>query len=239
MRMARAQRSANPKCDYSNVTPAERAARDGQPGLVVWFTGLSGAGKTTLAVSVERCLFDGGYRTFLIDGDLLRAGLCCDLGYGPTDRHENVRRAGVVSALMASAGLICLTALISPFRADRLHARRLLSAGCFLEVFVNAPLAVCEARDVKGLYRRARANEISDFTGISSVYEQPEPPELEVRTDLLTVEASVAVVLEAVKKRLFSLSKHDLSAQRGNAHFAIRLSGAQPARSFQAEVPPR
>ena len=194
------------------MTPAERAARDGQPGLVVWFTGLSGAGKTTLAVSVERRLFDCGYRTFLVDGDLLRAGLCCDLGFGATDRHENVRRAGVLSGLMANAGLICLTALISPFRIDRLRARSLLPAGCFLEVFVNAPLTVCEKRDVKGLYRRARANEITDFTGISSVYEPPESPDVEVRTDLLTVEASVSLILEAVKKKMLSICKHASSS---------------------------
>jgi adenylylsulfate kinase len=202
------------ECAYSTVTPAERALRNGQSGLVVWFTGLSGAGKTTLAVSVERRLFDSGYRTFLIDGDLLRAGLCCDLGFDPTGRHENIRRAGVVSSLMAGAGLICLTALISPFRADRLLVRSMVPAGCFLEVFVNAPLAVCESRDVKGLYRRARANEIADFTGISSVYEPPDSPELEVRTDLLRVEASVDVVFEAVKERLASLSKHDASTRR-------------------------
>jgi adenylylsulfate kinase len=182
--------------------------------LVVWFTGLSGAGKTTLAVAVERSLFDRGYRTFLIDGDLLRAGLCCDLGFGAADRHENIRRAGVVSGLMAGAGLICLTALISPFRADRLRVRGMLPADCFLEVFVNAPLAVCESRDVKGLYRRARANEIPNFTGISSVYEPPEAPELEVRTDLLTVEASIAVVFDAVKKRLASLSEQGPSTRR-------------------------
>ena len=117
--------------DNLSVTPEERATRDGQTGLVVWFTGLSGAGKTTLAVSVERRLFDLGYRTFLIDGDLLRAGLCSDLGYGAADRHENVRRAGVVSSLMANAGLICLTALISPFRADRARARNLLPRAAF------------------------------------------------------------------------------------------------------------
>ena len=213
MRMTTAQ-DANPQCAYASVTVAERALRNGQPGLVVWFTGLSGAGKTTLAVSVERCLFDCGYRTFLIDGDLLRAGLCCDLGFSSTDRHENIRRAGVVSGLMAGAGLICLTALISPFRADRLRVRSMLPAGCFLEVFVNASLAVCESRDAKGLYRRARANEITEFTGISSVYEPPDSPELEVRTDLLTVEASVALVFEAVKKRLSILTRHDPSTRR-------------------------
>jgi adenylyl-sulfate kinase len=195
-----------PKNESSGVMPAERAMRHGQPGLVVWFTGLSGAGKTTLAMAVERRLFDAGHRTFLIDGDLLRAGLCSDLGFSAVHRQENVRRAAVVSGLMADAGLICLTALISPFRADRLRARRLFSAEGFLEVFVNAPLAVCEKRDVKGLYRRARANEIPEFTGISSAYEPPESPEVEVRTDLLTVEASVAVILDAVQKRLNSLS---------------------------------
>jgi adenylyl-sulfate kinase len=204
----------SPEGAYSIVTPAERALRNGQAGLVVWFTGLSGAGKTTLAASVERCLFDSGYRTFLIDGDLLRAGLCCDLGFDSTGRHENTRRAGVVSSLMAGAGLICLTALISPFRADRLRVRNMLPIGCFLEVFVNAPLAVCESRDAKGLYRRARANEITDFTGISSVYEPPDSPELEVRTDLLTVKASIALVFDAVKTRLSPLGKHDPSTRR-------------------------
>jgi adenylyl-sulfate kinase len=194
------------KSNHCGVTPAERMAKDGKSGLVVWLTGLSGSGKTTLAVATERRLFDRGYRTFLLDGDLLRCGLCSDLGFSQTDRHENVRRAGVVSGLMANAGLVCLTALISPFRADRLRARRLLPADCFLEIFVNAPLAVCEKRDAKGLYRRARANEISDFTGITSVYEPPESPELELRTDLLTVEASVAIIFEAVEKRLSSFS---------------------------------
>jgi adenylyl-sulfate kinase len=200
----------NQPANNLSVTPDERAAKDGQTGLVVWFTGLSGAGKTTLAVSVERRLFDLGYRTFLIDGDLLRAGLCSDLGYGAADRHENVRRAGAVSSLMANAGLICLTALISPFRADRAQARSLLPAPCFLEVYVNAPLSVCEARDAKGLYRRARANEIPNFTGISSVYEPPASPDLEVRTDLLSVEESIDKVLKAVRERVFSLREKQL-----------------------------
>jgi adenylylsulfate kinase len=212
--MTSPQEPTNPPCDNLGVTPDERAARDGQSGLVVWFTGLSGAGKTTLAVSVERRLFDDGYRTFLIDGDLLRAGLCSDLGFGAADRHENVRRAGVVSGLMANAGLICLTALISPFRADRLRARSLLPSGSFLEVYVNAPLAVCEARDAKGLYRRARANELPNFTGISSAYEPPEAPDLEVRTDLLTVEESIAAVLEALKERLLAMGANDSRARR-------------------------
>jgi adenylyl-sulfate kinase len=211
--MTSSQDSTNQSGENVIVTPDERATRDGQTGLVVWFTGLSGAGKTTLAVSVERRLFDLGYRTFLIDGDLLRAGLCSDLGYGEADRHENVRRAGVVSSLMANAGLICLTALISPFRADRARARSLLPAGCFLEVYVNAPLSVCEARDAKGLYRRARANEIPNFTGISSVYEPPESPDFEVRTDLLSVDESIAEVLKVVRKRVFSLREQERSSE--------------------------
>ncbi|HET7237534.1 MAG TPA: adenylyl-sulfate kinase [Terrimicrobiaceae bacterium] len=215
--MTSPQKLKNPATDNLSVTPDERAARDGQSGLVVWFTGLSGAGKTTLAVSVERRLFDDGYRTFLIDGDLLRTGLCSDLGFDAADRHENVRRAGVVSGLMASAGLICLTALISPFRSDRLGARSLLPPESFLEVYVNAPLAICEARDVKGLYRRARANEIPNFTGISSAYEPPETPDLEVRTDLLTVEESIDAVLAAVNARLLSIREGDSLAQRERA----------------------
>lgn len=178
--------NVKPKNDSLSVTPAERAVRHGQTGLVVWFTGLSGAGKTTLAVAVERRLFDADYRTFLIDGDLLRAGLCSDLGFNVADRRENVRRAAMVSKLMAEAGLICFTALISPFRADRLQARNLFPPNGFLEIFVNAPLAVCEKRDAKGLYRRARANEIPEFTGISSSYEPPESPDVEVRTDRQT-----------------------------------------------------
>jgi adenylylsulfate kinase len=215
IRMTRPQNTANEACDDQSVTPNERAARDGQTGMVVWFTGLSGAGKTTLAVSAERRLFNLGYRTFLIDGDLLRTGLCSDLGYGEEDRHENVRRAGAVSSLLASAGLICLTALISPFRADRARARDLLPPSCFLEVYVNAPLSVCEARDAKGLYRRARANEIPNFTGISSAYEPPEAPDLEVRTDLLSVEESIDKVLKVVRERAFSLRDKALSSNSG------------------------
>ena len=181
-------------------------------GCVVHWT--ERGGKDDSPVSVERRLFDLGHRTFLIDGDLLRAGLCSDLGYGAADRHENVRRAGVVSSLMANAGLICLTALISPFRADRARARSLLPPGCFLEVYVNAPLSVCEARDAKGLYRRARANEIPNFTGISSAYEPPDSPDFEVRTDLLSVEESIAKVLTVVRERVFSFAKRSCPAIR-------------------------
>ncbi len=183
------------------VTTAERLAKGGQTGLIVWFTGLSGAGKTTLAKSVERELWNRGYRTFLLDGDTLRADLCSDLGFSVEDRQENVRRASIVARLMAEAGLICLAALISPFRADRLQARKRMPAGLFIEVFVNAPLAVCEKRDAKGLYQRARSGELADFTGISSPYEPPDSPEVEICSDVLTVEDSTILVLKALEKR--------------------------------------
>jgi adenylyl-sulfate kinase len=187
------------KNDELGVTPAERAERDGRSGLVLWFTGLSGAGKSTLARAVERQLWNRGYRTFLLDGDALRHDLCSDLGFDAADRHENVRRAAVVARLMSQAGLICLTALISPFRADRLRARNGMPPGAFVEVFVNAPLAVCEGRDTKSLYKRARSGELANFTGISSPYENPETPEIEVRTDVLTITESTALVLTALK----------------------------------------
>jgi adenylyl-sulfate kinase len=187
--------------NHLGVAPAERTAKDGQSGLVVWFTGLSGAGKSTLAKSVERLLWNRGCRTFLLDGDTLRADLCSDLGFSVEDRQENVRRASIVARLMAEAGLICLAALISPFRADRLQARKRMPAGSFIEVFVNAPLAVCEKRDAKGLYQRARSGELADFTGISSPYEPPDSPEVEIHSDVLTVEDSAILVLKALEKR--------------------------------------
>jgi len=205
---------SNDNC--TKISSAERFAKTGHHGLVVWLTGLSGAGKTTLAVSVERMFFESGYRTFLLDGDLLRTGLCSDLGFGDPARHENARRAGTVSRLMVDAGLLCFTALITPFRSDRLRARNLQPPESFLEVYVNAPLAVCEQRDVKGLYRRARANEITDFTGISSVYEPPESPDVEVRTDLLSIESSSAVIRASVEKRLRLLSAN-LKSNAGQA----------------------
>lgn len=187
---------------FSGVSAVEREKGQSHPGMVIWFTGLSGAGKTTLAGAVERALFAQGCRTCFLDGDRLRTGLCRDLGFSMEDRRENVRRVGNVAHLTASAGLICLTALISPFRDDRAQARALLPAGRFVEVFVNASLAVCEQRDPKGLYRKARTQELRDFTGISSPYEAPENPELEIRTDQLSIEESVAQVVRFLEKRL-------------------------------------
>ena len=191
----------NPATNNFPVTAAERTHRTGHAGIVVWFTGLSGAGKTTLARAVERQLWDAGHRTFLLDGDLLRTDLCADLGFSAADRQENVRRAAGVARLMAQAGLICLTALISPFRADRLRARNAMVVGSFVEVFVNAPLAVCEQRDPKSLYRRARAGQLPEFTGISSPYEPPDSPEIEVRTDLFSVQVCTEKIIAALTQR--------------------------------------
>jgi adenylylsulfate kinase len=184
------------------VSASERAARHGHPGMIVWFTGLSGAGKTTLSTALEHELFAQGKLVYLLDGDILRTGLCRDLGFSEKDRHENVRRAGEVARVLADSGFIVLAAFISPFRAERDAIRAGMPAGKFIEVFVNAPLATCETRDVKGLYKKARANQIPEFTGISSPYEQPANPELELRTDLESVETCVARLCSAVDAAL-------------------------------------
>ena len=184
------------------VTAGERAARHGHPGLIVWFTGLSGAGKTTLSTALERKLFTGQRLVYLLDGDILRTGLCRDLGYSAADRHENVRRAGEVARVIADAGFIVLAAFISPFRKERDDIRAAMPPGKFIEVFVNAPLATCELRDTKGLYKKARANQLPEFTGISSPYEPPQNPELELRTDLDSIEACLQKLVAAVDGRL-------------------------------------
>lgn len=181
------------------VTVAERARRNGHAGCVVWLTGLSASGKSTLAIELERELFRRGRQVFRLDGDELRHGLCRDLGFSPADRRENIRRIGEVARLFADAGLICVTAFISPYRADRVMARACAPAGQFIEVYVNAPLAVCEQRDPKGLYARARAGELREFTGVSAPYEPPLEPEVEVRTDQQSVAECVAAILARVE----------------------------------------
>lgn len=164
------------------VQGATRAMRLRQEPCVLWFTGLSGAGKSTLAGLVESALFRQGYLTYVLDGDNIRHGLCGDLTFTDRDRSENIRRVGEVSKLLIDAGLIVLTAFISPFRRDRALVRDLVGADRFVEIFVDAPLEVCEARDVKGLYRKARSQRIPRFTGIDSPYERPEAAELVLDT---------------------------------------------------------
>lgn len=185
----------------SKITGAMRERRNGHLGMVLWLTGLSGAGKTTIGTELERRLFESGRHTYLLDGDILRRGLCQDLGFGAEARRENIRRAGEVAALFADAGCIAIAAFISPFREDRDRIRRSLPEGRFVEIFVNAPLEVCERRDVKGLYAKARANQIKEFTGVSSQYEAPVSPEIELRTDLLSIPDSVDQVMAYLAAR--------------------------------------
>ncbi|MFN7587523.1 MAG: adenylyl-sulfate kinase [Planctomycetota bacterium] len=184
------------------VTRQDREARLGQRGGVVWFTGLSGSGKSTVARAVETALAAAGRLVYVLDGDNVRHGLCADLGFSAADRQENIRRLAHVAALFADAGVLVLTAFISPFRADRALARTLLGAD-FLEVFVDASLATCEARDPKGLYRKARAGEIREFTGISSPYEPPERPELVLPTGERSLTENTAAVVDLLVARGF------------------------------------
>jgi len=183
----------------SNITRAEREARNGHRAAVLWFTGLSGAGKTTIARQVERELFARGYQTVQLDGDQVRHGLCGDLGFSATDRTENIRRVGEVAGLFFEAGTIVLCTFISPFRTDRDRARALVPAGGFFEVFVDAGLETVMQRDPKGLYQKAMRGEIPNFTGISSPYEQPQSPELVLKTDRQTIEESVRSVLDLLR----------------------------------------
>lgn len=162
---------------------------------VLWFTGLSGAGKSTTATALQTQLTALGCNTYLLDGDLLRRGLCKDLGFSEHDRAENLRRIGEVARLMVDAGLLVICATISPFEKTRRELRAGFLAGDFIEVFIDAPLSVCEARDVKGLYRKARAGEITQFTGIDSSYDRPTAAELHIRTDQISVTEAVAMII--------------------------------------------
>jgi len=190
----------------SGVTPEQRWARGGHKGCVVWFTGLPGAGKSTLSRAVERELFARGYQAFLLDGDDLRRALSADLGFSPEDRAENIRRTAEVARLLALTGQVTIAAFISPYRKDRANARAIAAAsGCdFFEVFIDAPLAVCEARDPKGHYRRARAGELPQFTGVDAPYEAPETPEVHVRSSEASVADCAAQIVEYVQRRLRS-----------------------------------
>jgi adenylylsulfate kinase len=186
---------------HATVTRARREQQNGHRGAIVWFTGLSGSGKSTLGHAVEEALHQRGCRTFVLDGDNVRHGLCSDLGFSSEDRIENIRRIGEMAKLFMEAGVIVLTAFISPFRRDREHVRGMVEHGDFLEIFCNAPLEICEARDVKGMYKKARAGLIPEFTGISSPYEAPENPELTVDTGRAELEDCVQQVLNGMKNR--------------------------------------
>jgi adenylylsulfate kinase len=186
---------------HATVTRERRTQMNGHRSVILWFTGLSGSGKSTLAHAVEEQMHQMGCRTFVLDGDNVRHGLCADLGFSAKDRIENIRRVGETVKLFLEAGVISLTAFISPFQSDRERVRSLVPHGDFLEIFCRCSLEVCEDRDVKGLYKRARAGEIKDFTGISSPYEEPESPELIVDTVRSTVGDCVAQVVALLKQR--------------------------------------
>jgi bifunctional enzyme CysN/CysC len=190
-------KSTNITAVESRVTLRDRIERSGHRGGVLWFTGLSGSGKSTLATELERRLFNIGYNVFMLDGDNVRRGLSSNLGFSPEDRTENIRRIGEVGALFANAGFIAITAFISPYQADRDRAREAANEG-FHEIYVDADLKLCELRDPKGLYQKARRGEIPEFTGISAPYEAPTSPDFTVDTGALDVDKSVTALVEYV-----------------------------------------
>ena len=183
------------------ITRAERSVNKNQKPCLLWFTGLSGSGKSTIANALDVALHKRGYHTFLLDGDNVRHGLCSDLGFSDDDREENIRRVGEVCKLFADAGLIVMSAFISPFTSDRRMVRKLFPAGEFIEVFMDTPLATCEERDPKGLYQKARSGQIKHFTGIDSPYEIPSHPELRLDTSTKSVEECVDTLIAYLLER--------------------------------------
>ena len=191
-----------------SVYRKDREKMNGHKSVIIWFTGLSGAGKSTVAHALEDRLHKNKVRTFVLDGDNVRRDLCKDLGFSDDDRTENIRRVGEVSKLMLEAGVIVLTAFISPFFKDRNIVRELVAEGEFIEVYCDAPLDVCESRDVKGLYKKARAGEIPDFTGISSLYEAPNNPEIVLNTEYQSIENSVESIIAYLNERQIITINH-------------------------------
>ena len=183
------------------VTRSDREQLNGHKGCTVWLTGLSGSGKSTIAVDLEKNLWARGVRAYILDGDNIRHGLNKNLGFSPGDRTENIRRIGEVAKLFTDAGMVAVTAFISPYRADRDQVRALMPPGDFVEVYVDCPLEECEKRDVKGLYQKARAGQIPEFTGISAPYEEPLAPELTIKTAHQTVEQSAQQILACLAGR--------------------------------------
>lgn len=194
--------SSNTVWHHATVTRQRRQQLNRHNSGVVWFTGLSGSGKSTLAHAVEEKLFAEGCRTFVFDGDNVRHGLCRDLGFSKPDRSENIRRIGEMVRLFIDAGIIAMTAFISPFREDRRRVRQLVGEENFIEIYCCCPLSVCEERDVKGLYKKARAGEIKNYTGISASYEEPEHADLVIDTSVVSLEQSVDQVVDVLRKRI-------------------------------------
>jgi adenylylsulfate kinase len=187
----------------SRVTLKERNKKFNHKSFVIWFTGLSGSGKSTLSQALEQYLFIHNYHSYVIDGDNLRHGLCSDLSFSSQDRHENIRRVSEVANLFMDAGLIAITAFISPYQTDRQLAKNLIGDENFIEIFCDCSLVICERRDIKGLYKKAREGLISNFTGIDAPYEVPKHPSLSIDTSSMTVDASIKLIIEHLKDRQF------------------------------------
>jgi adenylylsulfate kinase len=192
--------SPNTVWHHATVTRARRQQQNGHKSVILWFTGLSGAGKSTVAHAVEEALYLRGCHTFVFDGDNVRHGLCSDLSFSEEARKENIRRVGEMAKLFIEAGILSLTAFISPYRADRQKVRELVAPADFIEIYCRCPLEVCERRDVKGLYKRARSGEVREFTGISSPYEEPVNPELVIDTGGASLETCVEQVISYLER---------------------------------------
>ena len=201
----------------SQVAARDRAQLLGQRGAVIWLTGLSGSGKSTIGYALERRMSGSRRLTYVLDGDNMRHGLCSDLGFSHEDRTENIRRIGEVAALFADAGLIIITSFISPYRSDRDLARQRVPEGKFIEVFLDVPVEVCERRDPKGLYKKARAGEIPEFTGVSAPYERPDAAEIALDTDALDCDACVETIMRYLEERGFFDVSDDATGAAGAA----------------------
>lgn len=194
-------KSKNIFLQKGEVSKPDRQNQNGHKSCCIWFTGLSGSGKSTLAIALEKKLFEEGIKTYILDGDNIRHGLNSNLDFTPEDRTENIRRIGEVAKLFVDAGIVVLTAFISPYRKDRDRVRNLLGENEFIEVFVDTDITTCESRDPKGLYKKAKAGEINNFTGISAPYEPPESPEIHLlNNDNNSAEANVKIVMEYLKR---------------------------------------
>ncbi len=195
------QKATNIKWHHGKISKEDRTNLMKQKGVTIWLTGLSGSGKSTIAVEMEHALVENKHQAYILDGDNIRHGLNKNLGFSPEDRSENIRRIGEVAKLFTDANIITITAFISPYRQDRDNARKLLKAGEFIEVYVKCPIEVCEQRDTKGLYKKARAGEVKEFTGISAPYEEPLSPELTIDTSKTSIEESTRAILNYLEEK--------------------------------------
>ncbi len=195
------QKATNIKWHHGKITKVDRVKLLNQRGVTIWLTGLSGSGKSTIAVELEHALIENKHQAYILDGDNIRHGLNKNLGFSPDDRTENIRRIGEVAKLFTDANLITIAAFVSPYIEDRKNVRKLLGDGEFIEVYVKCPVEVCEGRDTKGLYKKARAGEVKDFTGISAPYEEPLNPEITIDSSKLSIEESTRVILNYLEEK--------------------------------------